>query len=92
MSYSYSVSADTKEDAKKSIRAKLAGALASQPEHAADIPAVQDLCDSLIDALQDDPGMRVHITASGSVSYTTFKDKDEKLIRAIDATISVKYV
>lgn len=70
MSYSFSVRAATKDEAKAQITAKFDDVLASQPVHDADRPAAETAALALVDLLIDPPEDQViAVSISGSLSW-----------------------
>ncbi|PZQ63353.1 MAG: hypothetical protein DI570_09175 [Phenylobacterium zucineum] len=70
MSYSFAVVAFTKAEAKRKVEAKFDEVLASQPVHAADLPAARAAVAALIDVLNE-PGdfQQINVSVSGYVSW-----------------------
>lgn len=70
MSYSFSVVADTKDEAGVKIEAELAKVVEGQPTHEADRQAAQDAAEAIIDVL-DDPGENecVNVYVAGSLGW-----------------------
>lgn len=91
MSYSYGATGATKDQAKANIKAKLDDVTANQPQHAADIAAVQALCNDFIDSLQPDD-REISVTVHGSVSWKGTGKEPPFGITEVDANISVKYI
>lgn len=69
MSYSFSVRAANREDAKAQVAGKLAEVLAQQPSHAADMPMAQNTANAFIDVLAEDPAKDVLVNMNGSLSW-----------------------
>jgi hypothetical protein len=69
MSYSFGVTADTKDEAGKKVEAELAQVVLSQPTHAADRQAAQDAAEAFIAVLRDPTeGEQIGVSMSGSLS------------------------
>jgi hypothetical protein len=70
MSYSFGISAASKDEAKKLVEAELAKVVAGQPYHERDRQAAQDAAGRLVDALADPAdGEIVYVSMSGSLSW-----------------------
>lgn len=69
MSYSFSIKAPTKADAKTAVEAAYDAMVASQPIHARDRAAALAAANSMIDLLVDDPSMHVAVSVNGYVSW-----------------------
>lgn len=70
MSYSFSVAADTKDEAGVKIEAELAKVVVAQPTHVADRQAAQDAAERFIDVLREPrEGEHVVVSMSGSLSW-----------------------
>jgi hypothetical protein len=70
MSYSFSIKADTKDDAGVKVEAELGKVVANQPSHAADRQAAQDAAEAFIDVVRDPAeGECIGVTMSGSLSW-----------------------
>ncbi len=72
MSYSFSIKADSKDEAAKLVEAELAKVVEQQPVHAADYQAAQEVAEGFI-AILADPGESEQISVSvyGSLSWRT---------------------
>lgn len=68
MSYSFTVRAATKAEAKERVAAELEKVVASQSCHAADKAQAQAVADSFIDVLPDDDSKDVLVSMNGYVS------------------------
>ena len=72
MSYSFSVTAATKDAAGVAVEAELAKVVENQPSHAADRQAAQDAAEAFIDLLRDPgEGECVGVSMSGSLIWQT---------------------
>ncbi len=70
MSYSFSITAKTKDEAYAKVEAELAKVVASQPSHAADKQAAQDVAKAFIDMLKEpNEGEGIRVDMSGSLSW-----------------------
>ncbi|MES2972372.1 MAG: hypothetical protein V4757_02130 [Pseudomonadota bacterium] len=69
MSYSFNVRGTTKAIAKQLIATALAGVVAQQPVHAADVKPAQAAADAQIDLLQNDESKDVVVYVSGSLGW-----------------------
>lgn len=86
MSYSFSVQADTKADAKDKIAKEWDNIVAQQPIHAADKDAALSTAEDFVEALSDpDGGELISVSAYGSVSY--YPDKNNRIV-AVSGTVS----
>lgn len=69
MSYSFSVKANTREEAKAKVAEQLTGVVAGQPSHSADMKQAQAAADAFIDLLGEDDSKEVLVNMSGSLSW-----------------------
>lgn len=70
MSYSFSISADSKADARAKVRAELDKVVASQPVHAADKAAAEYAAEAFIGLLVAPvEGERICVSMHGSLSW-----------------------
>lgn len=70
MSYSFSVTATSKVEAKEKIAAQFDTILASQPVHAADRSSAQAAAEAFVDVLRDPAeNEQVAVTVNGYVSW-----------------------
>jgi hypothetical protein len=70
MSYSFTVSGATKEEAASQVDEKMAAVVEGQPEHKADKEMAVATAKAMIDILSDlGPGERISVTVSGHVSW-----------------------
>jgi len=70
MSYSFSMSAPTKEDAIRQIEEKFAGVVESQPSHAADKEAAVTAAQALVGIVSDPPeSSEILVAMHGSLSW-----------------------
>jgi hypothetical protein len=70
MSYSFSVTADTKEDATRQIREQFDIVVASQPSHAADKEAAVVAAQTLVRLLAEPhEGDEIYVTMYGSLGW-----------------------
>lgn len=70
MSYSFSIVADTKDEAGVMVEAALGDVALSQPSHAYDRQAAQDAAEAFIDVLADPSESEcIHVSVSGSLSW-----------------------
>ena len=67
MSYSFTVIAATRADAREKIKTKLAQVVASQPIHNADRDQAQAAADALIDILPDDASRDLVVSINGLI-------------------------
>lgn len=67
MSYSFSVRAATKAEAREKVALELSGVIASQPVHAADADQASAAANSFIDLLRDDETQDIAVSVSGSL-------------------------
>ncbi|MGJ7575726.1 hypothetical protein ACSFBX_34790 [Variovorax sp. RB2P76] len=74
MSYSFSVRAATKAEAKAKVAEQLAGVLKSQPTHAVDVTAAQAGADTFIDLVSDNDTKDLMVTVNGSVGWVHQSD------------------
>jgi hypothetical protein len=70
MSYSFSITADTKDKAGVKVEAELAKVVNGQPSHESDRQAAQDAAERFIDVLRDlREGEHIGLSMSGSLSW-----------------------
>ncbi len=69
MSYSFSVRASNKAEAKERVDAELAKVVESQAIHARDRAQAQHVAEAFIDLLVDDPERDIDVNVHGSVSW-----------------------
>ena len=72
MSYSFNVTAPTKDEAKEKITAEFDKVIASQPVHAADRDAAQAAAHAFVDVLSAPAdGEEIRVSVHGSVGWRT---------------------
>lgn len=91
MSYSFSVKAATKDEAKKAVADYFAGVVAQQPVHARDQAAVLANANAVIDLLADDDTKGVSVSGSGHVSWSSGDAVDAKF-HAVSISCSACHV
>lgn len=70
VSYSFSVSASTKDEAKKLIAEQFALVVKSQPSHAADEPTAIAAGNAFVDLMDDVPeGQEIYVSMYGSLGW-----------------------
>lgn len=70
MSYSFSVTADAKADAKQKIAENFDNIVNGQPSHAADRDAVVAASNAFVDLLSDPPeGQEIYVNVYGSLGW-----------------------
>lgn len=69
MSYSFSVRAATKAEAKSKVAEELAKVVQAQPIHAADQAQAQAAADAFIDLISDDETKDLQVSVYGSVAW-----------------------
>ncbi len=82
MSYSFSVKAATKEEAKEGVAKQIEQVAASQPIHAKDLPSAQAAAGAFIDILDHEVGKEISLSMSGSVSYKYNPGGEEPISQA----------
>ncbi len=83
MSYSFTVKASTKDDAKKQIVDQMAQVVTNQPDHALDQAAVVVAGGAFVDMLGDvAEGYEVHVSIHGSVGWNHPHDTPKHYISA----------
>lgn len=88
MSYSFSVRAATKAEAKKKIAEEWDNVVSQQPIHAADRDSAQAFAEASVDNLNDPEGTQeIRVIANGSVRYLT-----DRSIIGIDGTVMTSLV
>jgi hypothetical protein len=85
MSYSFTVKAETKADAKGMVADKLIDVVTQQPVHATDAHKAQAVVNAYIDMLVDDAAMDIHVSVSGYVQWT---GADDKAITAANVSVN----
>lgn len=74
MSYSFTITADTKDDAGVKVEAELGKVVEGQPSHEFDRQAAQDAAEAFIDVLADPKeGECITVFMSGSLSWSKEK-------------------
>lgn len=72
MSYSFRITASSKDEAGVMVEAELGNVVNAQPSHAADRQAAQDAAEAFIDVLREPgEGECVGVSMSGSLSWQT---------------------
>ena len=69
MSYSFSVQAPSKDEAKAAVAAKFDEVIASQPMHERDKAAALSNATAVIDLLMDAPDRHISVSVNGYVSW-----------------------
>ena len=95
MSYSFSVTADTMDDATRQIREQFDAVVAAQPSHAADKEAAVVAAQTLVRLLDvSGDGEEIYVSMSGSLGWNHDNhDNPEKFIHAsvtINASMRAK--
>lgn len=70
MSYSFTVRAATKEEAKAKVAADLDKVVAAEPDHANDRAQAQATADAMIDLLTDDESRDVVVSVNGWLTWS----------------------
>lgn len=71
MSYSFGITAATKDEAGVKVEAELAKVVENQPSHAADRQAAQDAAEAFIDVLKEPAeGECINVSMCGSLGWT----------------------
>lgn len=70
MSYSFSIRAEDKAEAKNMVAAELLDVVRVQPGHERDVVQAQTTCNAYIDLLEDDATMVYQVNVAGSLSWT----------------------
>jgi len=87
MSYSFSITAETKTDATRQIREQFDDVVAAQPSHAADKEAVVDAAQTLVRLLAEPhEGDEIYVNMYGSLGWR--HDAPDEFLSA-SATINV---
>jgi hypothetical protein len=74
MSYSFDVTASTKDEAKAKVAEQFATVVAQQPNHAKDQAAILANVSAVIDLLADDPEQDIHVDCHGSLNWISDPD------------------
>lgn len=69
VSYSFTITAKDKAEAKEKVAAELANVLAFQPAHKKDEPAAKAAAEAFIDLLTDSPDHHISVSVHGSVGW-----------------------
>lgn len=69
MSYSFSVTGSTKEEAIEAAKEEMDKVVVNQPPHAADAPAVAAAVNAFVELLADDTSKKVGVSVHGSLSW-----------------------
>ena len=89
MSYSFSITANTKEDAITQIRDRFDEIAVSQPTHAADKEAVIVAAHSFVSLLEDPKdGSDIYVNVSGSLSWHWDLSAPPKKFRSANVSIT----
>jgi hypothetical protein len=70
MSFSFTVRAASKDEAKNKIAEKMDEVVIAQPAHELDRPAVSNVASAYIDMLDDDPARDIVVSVSGSLAWS----------------------
>lgn len=89
MSYSFSIRAATKADAKASVASKMAEVVQNQPTHAHDQPRVCACAAAFIDLLADDESKDIVVSVYGSLGWRGSYGTDPANCSFTSANISV---
>lgn len=90
MSYSFSVKAATKADAKAQVAAELDKVVAAQPTHKVDRDAVGVVTDAFIDAVAEpSESEEITVMVSGSVSWRGVAGQDNNEFTGAEVTTRV---
>lgn len=68
MTFSFTIQAPTKQEAKAAVAAKVDELVAAQPDHERDAANIKIVAYTYIDLLEDDPGTTVHLNAHGWIT------------------------
>lgn len=88
MSYSFTVKAATKDDAKRAVTHELAKAVVGQRCHARDVPAARAAAHAFVDAL-DEPGEDQAVLVQGSGSLSGRWEIDTSMSSISEARMAV---
>lgn len=69
MSYSFTVRAATKAEAKSKVADELAKVVEAQPVHAEDRPEAQAAADAFIDLIKEDETKELQVSVNGSLGW-----------------------
>jgi hypothetical protein len=90
MSYSFSITADTKEDATRQIREQFDAVVISQPSHAADKEAAVVAAQSFVRLLADPgEGLEIYVSMYGSLGWRN-DTPDEFLSASLTVNASLR--
>jgi hypothetical protein len=90
MSYSFSVTADTKEEAKQKIADRMDEVVTGQPNHAADRDAAVTVGQALVDTLYDpEEDEEILVNMSGYLSWT-YEDPTEFSGASVNVSVAVR--
>jgi len=92
MSYSFSVQAATKAEAKAAVEAEFDKVVKFQPVHAQDKPAVLANAGAVIDLLVDDDTMDISISCNGYVGWGDSADPATVPLWSASVSASAGYV
>lgn len=92
MSYSFSITAGSKDEAGKKVEEQLAQVVASQPIHEADRQAAQDTAEGMINCLADPgDGKEISVYVSGSLGWSgVYPDSHAVTSSNVSVTASVR--
>lgn len=89
MSYSLNARGTSKAETKRQVAERLAAVLNGQPEHKADVPAVQAAVEAFIDGLADDDTKDIIVEVHGSVGWQGRTDVGDPILTDSRASIVV---
>lgn len=88
MSYSFSLRAATKAEAKEKIAVQMATIVEQQPVHAKDVDQAKATANAFVDMLQDDESRDVMVHMNGSVGWTGDLGTESCLISSAGVGVS----
>lgn len=87
MSYSFSIDATTKAEAKDKVAAELDKVVQQQPIHVVDRKQARDAVEAFVSLLPDDDTKDLHVSVSGSVAWAG--PQDEPVVTGANISIGV---
>lgn len=89
MSYSFSIKAPNKADAKAAVDGAFRAVVDSQPIHARDRDAALAAAGAMIDLLVDAPGMQISVSVNGYVSWRDGRTEADLIGAAVSVSASL---
>ena len=92
MSYSFTVKAPTKAEAKVAVAAKLEEVVAQQTVHGHDCAQALSAAEAFIDIVEDNDTMDIQVSVSGSLGWRVLNDDALGKFNSVSVSIGVYFV